>query len=233
MANLTDQQKQVVTYLDQHFWETGHLPTYAKAANKLSLSESKIKQHYKDPIFRQALLARGIDLNSLEQDQEDLVTPEQALLANLLFNTHDKRTTREKLQDLNISSQKYHAWLNEPAFQNYLKRRAEALFQNSDHTAYKTLINSIENGNLEATKYFFEMRGIYNPKVQVDVNVEGLLTKVVEIVSKHVTDPTTLEAIATELETNELTGSEQSKELPQQQQQTQTRPERGAFKDVL
>jgi hypothetical protein len=104
-----------------------------------------------------------------------------------------------KLKVLNISTQQYTAWMNDPSFQNYLRKRAESTFKSLDPIAYKTLQEMVEGKDFNALKLFFEMRGIYNPRVDVTINVENVLQKVIEVVSKHV-DPITMAAIADELE---------------------------------
>jgi hypothetical protein len=78
--------------------------------------------------------------------------------------------------------------------------RTEQLFNHSDHEAYKSLVEQVMNGDVTAMKLFFEMRGIYNPKVTVDINIETVVYRLVEIVGRHVRDPQILQSIAKEVE---------------------------------
>lgn len=200
--HLSERQLKAVSYIEQKFWETGKIPTNEQIWIGTAVPVNKIEEMWKDDTFRRALVLRGIDLSP--ETSEELLTPIQLLTANLMLNTHDKRTTREKLAEVEISSQQWHAWLRQPAFASYLRSRAEAMFSSNDFSAYQSLNRAVDNGDLNAVKLHFEMRDIYNPKVQVDINVEMLIVRLVEIVAKHVTDPTVLEAVAAEVETLQL-----------------------------
>lgn len=199
---LTDTEVRIVSLVDQRFWETGGLVTNDKIATDLKISENLVKNAWKKSDFRQALVARGVDLTP--ESSKDLLTPTQILLANLLLNIGDKRSVREKCELAGISMQQYTAWLRQPAFAGYLRKRAESAFSSADFQAYTSLVNLVEEGDFNGLKLFFEMRGIYNPKMQVDVNIELVVVKVIEIVAKHVTDPQVLEAIANEIATVDI-----------------------------
>lgn len=199
---LTDLELKIATFVEQSFWENGALPTEERIAETCGTSTSKVKSCWKNASFRQALVARGVDLDPEKSD--NLLTPGQVLLANMLLNTHDTRSVREKLELINVSSQQYHAWLRQPAFSNYLRVRAEEMFKSSDFQAYNALSKTVESGDVQALKLFFEMRGIYNPRLQVDVNIEQVVVRIVEIVAKHVGDPEILTAIANDIESLDL-----------------------------
>lgn len=194
-----------VTFIDQAFWTHGGVPTPEKIKAELGISKNKQNILRQDDRIKGALMARGIDLD--EQTSNGLLTPQQVVVANLLMNLHDKRSVREKLQVIGVSSQQYHAWLRQPAFADYLRKRAENLFSSSDHVAYTQLIKSVEGGSESAIKLFMEMRGIYNPKLEVNINIQSVVVRLVEIVAKHVKDPLVLEAIATEVERLDVGGN--------------------------
>lgn len=205
---LNDDDIKILSYYEQVFWETGNLPTEDKVKQTLGVTPQKIKASWQKPRFRQALVARGIDLQQYNSD--GVLTPEQLMVANMMLNLHDQGTTRQKLQAAGallgkeITSQQYHAWLRQPQFAAYLRKRAEEQFKATDSQAYIALMKHVEDQNLNALELFFKMRGIYNPKLDINVNVSQVVTRIIEVVSKHVTDPTTMEAIAGELETLEL-----------------------------
>lgn len=199
---LTDNEVKIVTFIDQRFWETGGLVSDEVIAETCKVSLQLVKNAWKKGDFRQALIARGVDLTP--DSSRDLLTPTQVLLANLLMNVGDKRSVREKCEMLQISTQQYTAWLRQPAFSQYLRRRAESAFAATDFQAYQSLSNLVEEGDFNGIKLFFEMRGIYNPKMQVEVNVTQVVVELIEIVAKHVQDPLILEAIAHDVEKLEL-----------------------------
>lgn len=199
---LTDNEIKIVTLIDQRFWETGGIISDDKIVEELNIPKHLVTKAWKNTDFRQALIARGVDLTP--ETSKGLLTPTQAILANLLFNVGDKRSVREKCEAVGISSQQYTAWLRQPAFADYLRRRAESAFSATDFQAYQSLSQLVAEKDIQGIKLFFEMRGIYNPKLQVEVNVEQVVVKVVEIITRHVSDPNVLTAIASEIEQLEM-----------------------------
>lgn len=196
-TSLSETQIEVVYWIEQQFWSTGYVPTVDSLAERFSILPATIKKWWESSSFREALVSRGVDFNP--DASRDALSPLQLQLANVLLNTHDNRSEREKLESVGVSSQKYHGWLRDPAFVNYLRKRAEVMFSANDYKAFQALSAEAANGDVSALKLFFEMRGIYNPRVQVDVNIEMVLTRVVEVIALHVKDPGILEAIATDL----------------------------------
>ncbi len=194
---LVDREVKIISFIEQTFWETGFIPSNEVVAEHTGYALSTVESCYRKRLFRQALAARGIDLEPGKSTKA--LTPQQIMLANVLLNIADKRSTREKLASLEVSSQQLNVWLRQPAFSDYLRKRAEEHFKASDYKAYLSLINAVEAGDQNATKFFFEMRGIYRPSVDVHVNVEAVVMRVVEVVAKHVRDPAILASIATEL----------------------------------
>lgn len=194
---LTNEQLRVLAYIEQVFWETGYVPTNEKIANDLAINKTVVNRYYENPDFRAAAIARGVDIDPDKSTRA--LDPKQVLAANLMMNTLDKKNMREKLKMIGVTPQQFAAWKRQVPFQEYLKKRAEAVFDSSDPDAYLGLAKAVEAGDLNAIKFHFEMRGIYNPRLQIDVNVEHVLVRVVDIVSQHVT-PEVLEKIADELE---------------------------------
>lgn len=197
-VTISGEELDAIAAYDQLFWEHGHLPTVEKVAEKTGIRQATIEKYWKKDSFRNALIARGLDLD--QNRAAGLLSIEQLNLANMLLNSHDTRSVREKLKEAGVTSQKYHAWLRTPAFRDYLAMRGEQLFKSVDHEAYESLIGAVRGGDTRAIQLFFEMRGIYNPKMQIDINVNALLVSIVEVVSRHVRDPQTLQAIANDLE---------------------------------
>lgn len=197
-VKLSESQVNGIAYIEQTWWTTGAIPTQEKVAETLGVTVNTVKKWFSDEDFRNALITRGVSLDT-ERDSA-LLTILQLTVANAILNFHDKRSLREKLSECGVNTQQYHAWMRTPAFRKYVENRAKEMFQSSDHLAYAALVDSVESKDQQALKLYFEMRGIYNPRVQVDVNVDMVLTRVVEIVAKHVKDPAILEAIARDIE---------------------------------
>lgn len=203
--SLTDSELSILAYVEQIFWETGKVPTKDAVVFGLDPLESystksKVTKAWNKPRFQEALAKRGLEF----QSDTRLLTPTQLLLVNMLLNVEDKKSLRQKLDMLGVNMQKYQTWLRDPAFHQYLTMRTEQLFENSDHDAYKSLLQAVMRGDVTAMKLFFEMRGIYSPKLDLNINIESMIYRVVEVVGKHVKDPAILTAIADEVEQMEI-----------------------------
>jgi hypothetical protein len=201
-VEFSNEQIDVICAFEQTYWQTGKLPTNEKVSELTGVAVKTIEGYFKLDHFRNALLTRGIDLNPSRS--EALLTLPQLELANRLLNVHDTRSVREKLQEAGVTSQQYHSWMRKPAFSAYLAQRAKDMFEASDHEAYNALVGAVRSGDMRAITLFFEMRNIYNPKMQIEVNIDVVLVRVVEIIARHVRDPQTLQAIADELEMLEI-----------------------------
>lgn len=199
---LSEDEIEIMSYIEQFYWENGSIPSNEKLSQKLEIEEIKIRQAWLKEGFKQALINRGITL--VEKRREGILTPTQIVLVNMLLNVGDKTSLREKLKLVNISQPQYNAWLRDPVFQAYLRMRTEQMFEFADHDAFKSLVQAVQDGDVPAMKLFFEMRGIYSPKLQVNINIESVVLRLVEVVSKHVKDPVILEAIAKEVEMIEI-----------------------------
>lgn len=198
VQSLSDRALAVVNYTEQKFWDLGSLPSYEVIAAGVKEPVDYVRQVIeKNSLARKSLVVRGVDLSPSESAQ--LLTSEQLIAANLILNAHDKRSVREKLDQIGVSSQKWHAWLRQPGFSQYINKRAEAAFEANDHAAYAALQENVEEGRLDAVKFHFEMRGKYKQSLDLNINIEQVLTQVVEIVARHVNDQDTLIAIAEDM----------------------------------
>jgi hypothetical protein len=201
---LSQQAVSLLNFCEQTFWETGLLPTPESSSEELGMGIGTVNKWYKDETFRAQLATRGMDPVGLIFPgklikESRALSPKQILVANMMLNLHDKRSEREKLAQVQVSSQQYHAWLRQPAFVEFLRKRGEALFSSADFIAYKSLVRNVQAGDNKALELFFSMRGIYNKSINVNLNIDVVLSQVIEVVSRHVT-PQVMNLIAGEIE---------------------------------
>ena len=201
--SLSMEMIEVLTYVEQMWWEDNQtIPTNEKIAEVTGVGLQTIKNYWKNTDFRAALSHRGVQFAN-DPDTGKALTYEQLTVANMLMNVQDRRSLREKLaaaEGLNVTPSQVGTWMRQPAFQAHLRKRSDDLFAGADTSANMALVKAIDAGDLKAVTLFFEMTGRYTPRTQVDVNIHSILARVVEIISIHVSDPATLEAIAGELE---------------------------------
>lgn len=195
---LTDPQLEALNVVEQTFWSTGHYPTTDVLIERTRLNKTEAEEFYNLPVVKECMEGRNLSLESITRDSP--LSAQQLMVANMVLNLEDPTSLRQKLSALNVSVQKYNTWMRDPAFAGYIRSRTEAMFANADGDAYLGLLQAVRDQDIPAIKLFFEMRGIYNPRVQVDINIESVLVKVVEIIQKHVSDPNTIIEIAGEIE---------------------------------
>lgn len=192
-----------LVFIEQIYYEEGKVPTSEAIAATCGLRIDDVREYWKNESFVAALGARGISTDQLESTKA--LTMPQLLMANMLMNPSDRRSMRQKVKDPSVASydlsvQQVNGWLRSKTFQDHIQKRAEALFGHAEPAAYTNFVAAIEAGDQKSIQLYFEMKGIYNPRLQVDVNISSVLVRIVEIVSKHVKDPAILSAIATEMD---------------------------------
>jgi hypothetical protein len=198
---LSQNQVEGITYIEQVYLLRGEIPTDASISDVLGVAESTVKKWWQNESFQTVLRNKAIPIEEkLGLKKREILSPEQLAVANMVLNLQDKRSLREKLETASVSPQKYQAWRRDPIFMGYIKQRAEAMFTDGYDIAYMNVLKNMEGGDLNASKFFFEMTGVYNPKVTVDLNVDSVMVRVIEIIQRHVKDPDTIEAIAWEIE---------------------------------
>ena len=195
---LNENEVLLLQHIETSFWETGNVPSYELSVRFTGIPLKEIERIWSEPYFREHLIKRGIDITPTTERK--FLTPKQLALANSILNTYDVRSLREKLQEFNISTQTYNGWMRQEAFRGYLSRRVEANFQNTTTVAKQRLAELVDEKDIGAIKFYLEMAGEYNPRVQVDINVQAVMVKIIEVISTHVKDPLVLDAIANDLE---------------------------------
>lgn len=141
------------------------------------------------------LLAKGYSV-----ERKNYLSPKQLALANSLLNLADRRSTKKKLEDLEVSAAVYANWKKDSVFAGYLRERSEELLPDGLADAHLALVDSASSGDISAIKLLYEVTGRHTPGSQQVQNIKSMLTAVIESVQKHVRDPAILQAIATDIQ---------------------------------
>lgn len=154
--------------------------------------------------YTEALVRRGLVVPDGAPSAVGLL-PEQLAAVAVLLDTTDRRTKAAKLKSLGITTQQYSAWRTQKKFSEYAAARAELLFGSALPDAHATLVSSLERGDVNSAKFYYEMTGRYTPARPSEVNLEIVLLQVLEIITRNITDPVLLTRIGNEL-TNIIPG---------------------------
>jgi hypothetical protein len=205
-TTLTDEQYEFLNFLEQYWFEYGLIPT-GERAKELGIPEALYSESFKSALFRSSCRDRGISLRGLEvlgngteaEWKRYMLTEQQLTIANIMLDISDSRSHKKKLQDANISTALYQSWLRDPAYQNYIRARAENTLSDNQHEAHLALVDRVRSGDMTAIKYFNEITGRYVPSSgDKEVNVSLILMRVLEIIQRHVRDSSLQEVIAQE-----------------------------------
>ncbi len=189
-------EREIVDFVEQQWFLNQHVPSAEAISKYLGLSPTIVARFMDSDPFRNAAIARGINLLGSESRG---LSAQQHLVINTLLDFQDTRSQKKKLADLKINSQTYQGWLRDPAFQTYLTQRAEKLLPDITADAHLALVDNVRRGDLGSIKLYYEMTGRWSSKTVGELNVEFLMMKVLETIQKHVTDQATLEAIGDDL----------------------------------
>lgn len=184
---LTEEDLRVVAYIEECFWTNGTSPPVGNIASALEMDEAYIRELLTHQTINEYLGSRAVTNPIAELVPTEGLTAHQLYLANILLNASDRQSLRQKLKVANVSTQQYYAWLADERFARYMQRRAEQVFGAGEWQIRQSLFNNAADGETAAQKLYFELIGKYSTKVDVNINVEGILSQVVEIVSNYVT----------------------------------------------
>lgn len=211
VPKLSKTQYELALYLEQAFYRTGSFPSYeAIKAAGIELEENSYLEAWINPRFIEILRNKGIPEYLLRTDsgvfRGQILNEKQMQVANVLLDTLDKRSRLKKLMELGVTTQEYNRWLKDPVYRNYCLERAEALLNENMYVAHISLLDRVAQGDMTALKYYYAMTGRYRERsgAAVEVNVQNnfnndTLISIVEIIQRHVKDPTVLAAIGEDI----------------------------------
>lgn len=147
----------------------------------------------------QSLSNRGIKpYNTVE----NYIDPKFAYATSLIVNHLDKRTIPAKLKEAGLTTKEWQAFLRRKRHYEYFQSRLDEVFDNDVKNSAKiSLSRMIENGDLQAIKYYNELKNIYRPETQSALQMVSIvLTAVMEVLAQHVTSEV-LNRVAAEIRT--------------------------------
>lgn len=149
------------------------------------------------PAFKRAMSMRGIIMPS---EIEDLTSEQMAAILSVT-NYLDKRSQASKLKALGITNQQWQGWLVNPKFKQYLHNTSSSTFNDALHTAQEGLMRKVEAGDVNAVKFYMEMTGRYTESGGQVENLKVIISRLIEVIQRHIKDPEQLRAISTDFNT--------------------------------
>ena len=128
------------------------------------------------------------------------LSPDELLVALAVLNTHDRRALKMKLQELEVTTVQFNSMMAKPHVVNFIADQSKRLLQESGYVADLALKKNMDDGNLEAIKYYNGIFGRYGTSGSTfsmqDLTI--ILHQVLNILSKYV-QPEALSKVADEL----------------------------------
>lgn len=182
-------KKNALGFIEAFYEENSKLPTqhdFRKNFPKDQLPKSKEEWEEFIIDIQEPLVARGIRPYDLPHS---FYEAQFVLACNLICDPLDKRAINAKLKEAGITTKQWKNFLNEEKYFNYYKKGIDKIFdQQTRVTAKRNLAQLVENGDLQAIKYFEERENIYRPQREQDIQglLISMLTVTMEILSKHI-----------------------------------------------
>ena len=154
-------------------WPTkGDLERYAGPRPSITA----IQQYQSSEHFKAGMHDRGIEVDPSVGE----LTEEQLTCIALLTNITDRRSPKSKLAALKIPYAKYAGWLKQKPFNDAMRRIAAKGLEEAIPLAEVKLAQAASEGDLAATKFFFEVTGRYNPMQQQATDSQALIAVMID-----------------------------------------------------
>lgn len=199
--SLNREEIRLLDVIEQDYLLSRSIPSQDVCHEHYGFKRIDYTNAFKKQDFRDALEQRGVPLPAFVGNKVASagLTPKQLMTINIILDSTDNRSIKKKLNDCNVSTQQWEAWLRDPAVQSYLTTRTEGALTDNQFHAHLALIDRVKEGDLASIKYFNAVTGFFVENRQDSIDVHFLLTRILEIVMKYVDDPVKLEAMSTEL----------------------------------
>lgn len=197
-----EMRKEILGFIEQFYNETSKLPQKKNFEEVFKRSELPPDDLAWQELFlslQGPLHARGIPAYELP---EYLLEPHFVLAVSLICDPLDKRAIQAKLKEAGLTTKQWKNFIRQEKYLDYYNKCVNEIFSKSTRTQAKlNLAKLVENGDLQAIKYFEERENIYRPQREVDLNqiLVNMLTVMMEILGKHV-KPDVLQKVAYEFQ---------------------------------
>jgi len=193
---LSKEQLELILWVEEIWLSERRFPSNDDLKKRFSLTEADLLNIVNDPKVQLAFDNRGIDYAK----QHGSLSPVQVSAVSLVLGSvGDRRSLNSKLKSLGVTEQTWRSWMKQKRFKSYVNQRAQEVFHDFEPEARIALMQSVSKGDFNAIKYYFEMTGVYNPKQEEVLQVQIIITKLMEAIQRHV-EPKQLEAIQLEFE---------------------------------
>jgi hypothetical protein len=169
------------------------------------LPQERIVRILKHKKFRSLALGRGIQwperwTESIHNGAvlRSQLRPEQAHVIAIMLEP-GRENFHAKLKKAGITSTTWMGWLNEPLFAEAVRVASENMLGAAQTAVHASVINGASSGNVQAQRLYYELTGRHDPVKQQMQDMNNVVRLLLEVLTRHVTDPGVLEKIQSDL----------------------------------
>lgn len=156
--------------------------------------------------FRSLCLERGIQWpdkwNEAEHNGAVLrsnLRPEQAqVLAMVLEPSRD--SFQQRLRKAGITAATWMNWMQDPMFEEAVRVSSENMLGASQAAIHASVVDVASKGNVQAQRLYYELTGRHDPAKQQMIEFKNMIGLLLEVLTRHVTDPVILNRINSDLD---------------------------------
>lgn len=176
--------------------ELRRFPTFKEYYDYLRLTKEDVMSLLSDEQTQELLRMRGITL-----PEESAFDPRSIAAIFAYINPYDTRSLKRKLEDLGIELVEWQGWMRNPAFKGYVMNRTRELFTEDTLAAAQVKIaEGVAKGDIRHLRLYFDIKK-QEAESSAQIQDTGMfLTKVIEVIQRHVRSPELIRAIAKDFE---------------------------------
>jgi hypothetical protein len=192
---------EILAFIEQIYYQTNLLPTKEKIQEEFEIDSRTLARITRTTEFKNAYEARGLPNYSqfLKQAETKLLTAKQLMIANIVLNTYDRKSLAAKLKAINITTTQFQALQKNPTFMAYLRQESINRLSNADVDARLSLTRLVQDADLNAIKFFYEITGQHSPVQQQSIDLLSVMAQMMEILVQYLM-PSQLLEVADKLE---------------------------------
>lgn len=147
--------------------------------------------------YADALATRGIYKTKIANG----ITAEQSYCLEILTDPSRSRQSMEtKLKAAGVSYTKYRSWLKNPLFASVFSTITENMLTEHQGDVHVALVNKATNGDVRAIEYFNKLTGRFDPDRGQVLNLQAIISGLLEIITKNIRDPQILDAVVVDID---------------------------------
>lgn len=160
-------------------------------------SLKKLAEVMSTPEYEQAMSLRGIHKTKIAAG----ISPEQSYALEILTDPSRSRQSFEtKLKAAGITYTKYRSWLKNPIFNAVFSSVTENMIQEHQGDVNVALVNKAISGDMRAIEYYNQLSGRFNPDRGQLLNLQAIVSGLLEIITRNIRDPEILDAVVVDID---------------------------------